>query len=355
MAGFPRRPQGFTLIELLVVIAIIAVLIGLLVPAVQKVREAANRMSCTNNLKQIGLALHSFHDSRGHLPAGGQSDTPPYGTGGGQGSGWPVWIMPFIEQDNLQRRLVFTGNSGWNQPLINGANNATHASGVKMPLFRCPSATVGEWNFGAAPPPAQQIAANCYVGIAGAVPGLIPGFTETRFNTGAAVTNCCGGGIASGGGVLFPASKVRLTEISDGTSNTLAVSEQNDFLTVVNGTRWPWGSGLLHGWMIGSSHSTPPGQQGNGRDLRHFQMTTIRYQINRKTGWPAGPDGHGDCSTTGVCRNSGNNIPLTSAHPGGVNALLADGSVRFLPDSTPLNILAQLATRDDGVPLPGNL
>jgi prepilin-type N-terminal cleavage/methylation domain-containing protein/prepilin-type processing-associated H-X9-DG protein len=349
----PGNRRGFTLIELLVVIAIIAILIGLLLPAVQKIREAAARLTCQNNLKQIGLALHNFHDSRGHLPAGGQSDTPPYGTGGGQGSGWTVWILPFIEQDNIMQRFVFTGNSGWNQPVVNGANNATHANGVKMKLYRCPSSPVQEFQFGAPPPPAQQISVNCYVGIAGAVPGLIPGFTETRFNTGAAVTNCCGGGIASGGGVLFPASKLTLMQISDGTSNTMAVSEQSDFLTLQNGTRMPWGTGILHGWMIGSSHRNPPGQQGNGGDLRHFQMTTIRYQINRKTGWPNGPDGHGDCSTTGVCRNTGNNIPLTSAHAGGVNALMVDGSVRFLPDGTPLNVLAQLATRDDGVPLSG--
>src|SRR5262245_22475913 len=102
--------RGFTLIELLVVIAIIGVLIALLLPAVQKVREAANKTKCQNNLKQIGLALHNFHDSRSHLPAGGQSDTPPYGTLANstlQGSAWTVFIMPYTEQDNLFRKFVF--------------------------------------------------------------------------------------------------------------------------------------------------------------------------------------------------------------------------------------------------------
>src|SRR5207244_1800893 len=107
----PRRPPGFTLIELLVVIAIIAVLIGLLLPAVQKVREAANRMQCSNNLKQIGLAMHNFHDTFGFLPTAGSADGKPFSGGpwpnAGEGTNWAPYIMPYFEQGNLYNRLTF--------------------------------------------------------------------------------------------------------------------------------------------------------------------------------------------------------------------------------------------------------
>jgi prepilin-type N-terminal cleavage/methylation domain-containing protein/prepilin-type processing-associated H-X9-DG protein len=337
----PNSRRAFTLIELLVVIAIIAILIGLLLPAVQKVREAASRMRCQNNLKQIGIALHSFHDTRGSLPYGGYSDQPPVGTGGGWGQAWTAQLLPHMEQDNVFRTLVYTGASGWGGP------NGAAMSNIRLPMYRCPSSPVPEI-VPSPPPGGTNVQSNSYVGIAGAVNGLIPGFVETRISANTSATNCCGGGIASGGGILFPASQVTMVGITDGTSNTLVVSEQNDLLTLQDGTRVSWGTGLLHGWYIGSPHRLPPGQQGNNGDHRHFQMTTIRYQINRKTGWPAGT---GNCATTGVCQNTGNNIPINSAHTGGVNGLMGDGSVRFLADSLPLNILAQLATRDDGVPL----
>src|SRR5438876_7039863 len=131
--------NAFTLIELLVVIAIIAVLIGLLVPAVQKVREAGNRSKCTSQLRQLALACHNYHDVHGYLPPGGRHDPPSLcvanHSGGNKGS-WLVYILPFVEEENLLRQI----------PKLNEANVDSIQQAVdagilprKLPLLRCPS------------------------------------------------------------------------------------------------------------------------------------------------------------------------------------------------------------------------
>jgi len=350
MFRLSRSKRGFTLIELLVVIAIIAILIGLLLPAVQKVREAASRMKCQNNLKQMGIAIHAYHDNKGSLPPGGADDQPPFGTGGsiGWGSSWMVYILPYIEQDNFHRNWQFANSSGWG----NAADGAA-LNGVVIPMFRCPSTTLPIVQSGLTNPTTNPggngtAMVPTYAGISGAVGNLIPNVADTRTSQGGGGAGCCTGGITAGNGVLFPNARITITGITDGTSNTILVSEQADLLTTKSGQKVTWNASGPHGWAIGSHSGTPP-NYGNGGDARAMQITTIRYTINLKTGWTPTP---GDCGTQGVCDNTGQNIPLNSTHTGGVNALFGDGSVRFLSDTIPIATLAMLAMRDDGQPIP---
>src|SRR5262249_13455337 len=153
-------------------------------------------------------------------------------------------------------------------------------------------------------------------------------------------------------GVLFRGSQVKLTDITDGTSNTMMVSEHGDWFIATDGGRRQWSAAGLYGWSMGTNNNTPPNGQNTG-DNRQFNCTTIRYAINSKTGWNAnGGTGtqSGDC-TVGVCYDMGNNIPLNSTHTGGVNALYGDGAVRFLSSTVSLDVLGRLSVRDDALPV----
>ncbi|MBN9118914.1 MAG: DUF1559 domain-containing protein [Planctomycetes bacterium] len=341
MKSFSRR-GAFTLIELLVVIAIIAILIGLLLPAVQKVREAAARMSCQNNLKQLGLALHNYHDANAKLPPGGANDQAGFGgSGAGSssvwGSSWMVYILPQIEQTALYSKWQFSSSSG----AFNSNNNAA-ANGVQIKTFFCPSSPL---NKGPSTSNANASYAN-YVCIAGAANGLISGYNETRVN------NLPCGGIVGGGGMLPPNGTVTLVSISDGTSNTIALSEQSNFLKDTAGAKQEWRASQTWGWYLGvKSPGVPPAFDNSGGDNRQPNGATIRYTINYTPsgGWTNDIAGVG-VGLSGNC--VGANVPLNSTHSGGANVVYGDGSVRFLSDSTPLNVLAQLATRDDGTVIP---
>jgi prepilin-type N-terminal cleavage/methylation domain-containing protein len=357
-----RLRNAFTIVELLVVIAIIGILVSLLLPAVQTAREAARRIKCMNNLKQIGMGLIHYSEAFGYLPPGGAADEPPFGTdtsnNGWWGSSWMIYILPMIEQDDIYKQMQFTGASGW--PGDTG-NNAYEVLGGRMiSTYRCASSTLPLWGnawgaYGSYPTYSMDAS---YVGISGIRGGsgyvIIPGYTEKRADSGAA-------GWVSAGGVLYPNSQVTSAMIKDGASNTLAVSEQSDWLIAVGGLQEPWASSYGYGFGIGAHDAAVPPNYETGGDTRAMQMETIQYAINNKNnngaGWPLGAPygygtsvgwGMGDTASTGVGW-SGTNIPLNSPHPGGVGALLCDGSVHFLSEEISLSVLGQLATRDDGL------
>ena len=363
-----RRPRpGFTLIELLVVIAIIAILIGLLLPAVQKVREAAARAKCTNNLKQIGLAVHGYHDVNGYLPTAGSSDGKPLSnqptTGwlNGEGTNWSVYIMPYIEQGAIYNRLTFNGDSGWtdsNSQLNSSAvNNVKLSANVVIPIYRCPSdphpPLIGEGNN--VDGGNTKVTRNSYVAIAGAVDRLDAAgvFRESRNTDSSSWSSDFG--ITAWGGMIVPAfSRVTFSGgVQDGLSNTMMVSEQADYLFYNNGKRGgdydmtTTANGLYRGHP--GTYRDATGNLSPGArwmDARGQTFTTIRYRINQKTGWQPAQANVGVSPSR--WQSEGANVPLVSAHPGGVNVLNGDGSVRFVRDSIDVLTLARYATRDDG-------
>jgi prepilin-type N-terminal cleavage/methylation domain-containing protein/prepilin-type processing-associated H-X9-DG protein len=368
-----RRSPGFTLIELLVVIAIIAVLIGLLLPAVQKVREAAARMSCSNNLKQIGLAMHNFHDVKGFLPSAGCDDglplcSGPFPNADGEGTNWAVHLLPYVEQGNVYSKLTFTGDSGWtahnpNNAGSSAANNVLLAAGVVIKLYRCPSdphpALV---NNGSNVPNNVTVTRNSYVALAGAMDNLDGSglFRETR-NTTASWSGQWG--ITAWGGIISPSfNRTSLTQVPDGLSNTMMVSESSDYLFYSDGSKGgdfdmtQTGDGLFRGYAgtgVDAKSNLQPG--ATWMDARGQTFTTIRYGVNQKTGWKKGLDcaamtgqGAGCGVSASQWQSEGANVPLNSAHTGGVNALYGDGSVHFIGNNIDLISLARLATKDDG-------
>jgi prepilin-type N-terminal cleavage/methylation domain-containing protein len=328
-----RRRSAFTLIELLVVIAIIAVLIALLVPAVQKVREAAARAQCQNNLKQLGLGLHGFHDTYKRLPPGAANDMRPFGpnTGSQWGSSWMVYILPFIEQGPLFSKWDFAGgHSGY----VN-ANNCALVNNVTIPVYRCPSsvlpANANSWNGSV-----KMIVS--YTGIAGSATASFGVYSQ----------GCCNGSgsLSSDNGILFGNSQIRLTDISDGTSNTWLVGEQSDHLRDANNQPVTSGyssgvgnSGGIYGWTMGAGVGSGQTQSTWG-DGRHFNCTAVRYTINQI--------GFSNAASSGTNNDVGANFPISSNHTGGANICLGDGTVRFFTSSLPQTTISGFCTRAGG-------
>lgn len=291
------RKSGFTLIELLVVIAIIAVLIALLLPAVQQAREAARRSQCKNNLKQIGLALQTYHDTALMFPPGCSNSN-------GWGMSWWVGILPYTDQDAVFKKMSFrvpgsNNGAGYAESNTNGNAAGTPLHGFKPAYMLCPSSPLD-------PLLGTNLVVATYAGISG----------NTRD-----VTQSGGHGIVSGAGVLLPMGRVTIAHITDGTANTIIVGEQSDRATDGSDIR----SGTQHSsWMGcgGGGNSPPPTGSWTG-DNRTFNLTTVRYKVGYK----------GGIGNPGMATNCGTNKGIQSAHVGGAHVAMADGTVRFISNT----------------------
>jgi len=292
-----RTPRtAFTLIELLVVIAIISILIGLLLPAVQKVREAASRIKCTNNLKQIGLALHGYHDAQNGLPPGyaatggyfdGANDTAP-------GWGWAAYLLPYIEQGNVYRTIDFT------QPVQAAANAA--AVQTMQPMFLCPSDQTPPAAFAVTDPFGNPIARMAPSSYAACVGG-----DESDVNA------------ATGLGVFYRNSRTRFVEITDGLSETILVGDK----------AWSNAQGVWAGAPPGAVLTRGPRNPNPGSGSAFYPASALVLSHSHLNNATTDTDGGLD--------------DFSSNHVGGSNFLFGDGSVHFIrsiPGDTPTGYTA---------------
>ncbi|EAQ79224.1 DUF1559 domain-containing protein [Blastopirellula marina] len=315
--------RGFTLVELLVVIAIIGVLIALLLPAVQQAREAARRLQCTNNLKQMGLALHNYHDIHGSFPAGyyRHNNDNSVSAFDGPGWGWGAMILPQIEENNRFEALQVNS-----RPASDDADIVANSQ-PPISAYRCPSAPGGDLNESlpnSSSAPAHGL--STYKGVFG------DRNTQARYTD--ALPNCsyyAGSCVDGGNGVFSANSKVKFRDITDGTSNTVMIGE------VPYGPNGTTGSSGL----VDYRGAVWIGITANGNSTAGVRSNVATIQTLR------GVTASGAVSTLNAI-NGTSSYAFGSHHNGGAQFVLADASARFIPETLDSKIMNRISARNDG-------
>ena len=301
-----RGRRAFTLIELLVVIAIIAILIGLLLPAVQKVREAAARTKCSNNLKQQIIGMHNFHSAREYFPPGFNTPKPwidRYPDYFNAAWSWCSLLLPYVEQESIARKMLVAEDSMFGGASAPGgsvqscfpANVPNNVSQTTLSIFRCPSDTGPDIN-----PIRNNHAMSNYRGVAG--PYTYPYISRNM----------------DFGGVFWQNSKIRINQILDGSSNTLCIGECK-YDEKAGQTACIWAG--MSGWVA------PGASSGSVR------ISDCMWYVDQST-----------AQVNGTAPQA-----FSSRHPGGAMFGFCDGSVRFFRNNTDPNNIRYLAGREDGI------
>ena len=320
------RRSAFTLVELLVVIAIIGILVAMLLPAVQSAREAARRMQCSNNLKQLGLALHNYHTAHASFPLGYGPMIVPYGSGGSQaldsGGGewaWPTRLFPYVEQQSLADQVKWTVNAAGHFD-----SAYTQTVGMQLPVLLCPSDPGSKKPWSDSPASSWKMGRMSYAGNFGVGPQEGEIIAATALATRPAQKRVRG---------IFSYNwGISIARIRDGTTNTLAISE---LIVGVDDTIrgvYAYDEGPLYMHDYSPNDTTPD-------------------QVR----WCSTADAASDQAPCTLITTQ-NMVRHTSRsyHSGGVQAAVCDGSVRFISESIALETWQWLGTPDGGEVISGD-